>query len=87
MYSAEEAFGLGLVDQVSSEDALLDDGMKVAQDLAGKDSSAFTIIKKLLRKPVAEEMVKHEKDYILEFAHIWYSENTREKLKKIKIHS
>jgi hypothetical protein len=36
---------------------------------------------------VAEEMVKHEKDYILEFADIWYSENTWEKLKKIKIHS
>ena len=87
MYSAEEAFGLGLVDQVSSEDALLDDAVKVAQELAEKDSSAFTIIKKLLRKAVAEEMVKHEKDYILEFADIWYSENTWEKLKKIKIHS
>jgi enoyl-CoA hydratase/carnithine racemase len=87
MYSAEEAFGLGLVDQVSSEDALLDDAVKVAQELAEKDSSAFTIIKKLLRKAVAEEMVKHEKDYILEFADIWYSETTREKLKKIKIHS
>jgi enoyl-CoA hydratase/carnithine racemase len=87
MYSAEEAFGLGLVDQVPSEDALLDDAVKVAQELAEKDSSAFTIIKKLLRKAVAEEMVKHEKDYILEFADIWYSENTWEKLKKIKIHS
>ncbi len=87
MYSAEEAFGLGLVDQVSSEDALLDDAVKVAQELAEKDSSAFTIIKKLLRKAVAEEMVKHEKDYILEFADIWYSENTWEKLKQIKIHS
>jgi enoyl-CoA hydratase/carnithine racemase len=87
MYSAEEALGLGLVDQVSSEDALLDDAVKVAQELAEKDSSAFTIIKKLLRKAVAEEMVKHEKDYILEFADIWYSENTWEKLKKIKIHS
>ena len=87
MYSAEEAFGLGLVDQVSSKDALLDDAAKVAQELAEKDSSAFTIIKKLLRKAVAEEMVKHEKDYILEFADIWYSENTWEKLIKIKIHS
>ena len=87
MYSAEEAFGLGLVDQVSPEDALLDDAVKVAQELAAKDSSAFTIIKKLLRKPVVEEMVKHEKDYILEFADIWFSETTWEKLKKIKIHS
>ena len=86
MYSAEEAFGLGLVDQVSSKDALLDDAIKVAQELGEKDGTAFPIIKKLLRKPVAEEMVMHEKDYILEFADIWYSETTREKLKKIKIH-
>ena len=87
MFAAEEAFGLGLVDQVSSEDALLEDARKVAQELGEKNSSAFTSIKKLLRKPVAEEMIKYEKDYILKFADIWYSESTREKLQKIKIHS
>jgi enoyl-CoA hydratase/carnithine racemase len=87
MYSAEEAFGLSLVDQVSAEDALLENARKVAQELGEKDSSAFTSIKKILRKPVADEMVKHEKDYILEFADIWYSETTREKLKHIKIRS
>ena len=87
MFAAEEAFGLGLVDQVSSEDALLEDARKVAQELGEKNSSAFTSIKKLLRKPVAEEMIKYEKDYILKFADIWYSETTREKLQKIKIHS
>ncbi len=87
LYSAEEALGLGLVDQVSSDDALLEDGRKVAQELGEKDSSAFSTIKKILRKPVAEEMVKHEKDYILEFADIWYSQSTREKLKQIRIRS
>ena len=87
MYSAEGAFGIGLVDQVSSEDALAEDARKVAEELGEKDSLAFTSIKNLLRKPVAEEMVKHEKDYILKFADIWYSETTREKLREIKIHS
>jgi len=87
MYSAEEAFVLGLVDQVSSEDALLEDARKVAQELGEKDSWAFASIKKLLRNPVAREMVKHEKEYILQFTDIWYSETTREKLKDIKIHS
>ena len=86
MYSAEEACGLGLVDQVSSEDTLLADARKVAQELGEKDSSAFTSIKNLLRKSLAEAMIKHEKDYILKFADIWYSETTWEKLKKIKIH-
>jgi enoyl-CoA hydratase len=86
MYSAEEAFQLGLVDQVSSEDGLADDARKVAQELGEKDSSAFRSIKKLLRKPVAEEIVKHEKDYIVEFVDIWYSEKTWENLKKIEIY-
>jgi len=86
MYSAEEAFGLGLVDQVSSEDVLAQDARKVAGELGEKDSSAFANMKMILRKPIAEEMVKHEKDYILAFSDIWYSETTWEKLKKIKIY-
>jgi enoyl-CoA hydratase/carnithine racemase len=86
MYSAEEAFELGLVDQVSSEDALAEDARKVAQELAQKDSSAFRSIKHLLRKPVAEQMIKREKDAILEFVDIWYSEQTWENLKAIKIY-
>lgn len=87
MYSAEEAFELGLVDQVSAEDTLEEDARKVADELGAKASPAFSSIKKLLRKPLAEKMIKHERDYILHFADIWYSEATREKLKKIKIHS
>ena len=86
MYSAEQAFELGLVDQVSSEDALAEDARKVAQELAQKDSSAFRTTKHLLRKPVAEQMIKREKDAILEFVDIWYSEQTWENLKEIKIY-
>jgi enoyl-CoA hydratase/carnithine racemase len=86
MYSAEEAIQLGLVDQVSSEDALTEDARKVAQELAQKDSSAFRCTKHLLRKPAVEEMIKREKDAILEFVDIWYSEQTWENLKAIKIY-
>ena len=86
MYSAEEACQLGLVDQVSSEDALTEDVRKVAQELAQKDSSAFRSIKHLLRKPAAEKMIKREKDAILEFVDIWYSEQTWVNLKAIKIY-
>ncbi len=87
MYSAEEAFQLGLVDQISSEDSLAEDARKIAQELAQKDSSAFRSIKHLLRKPVAEQMIKREKDAILEFVDIWYSEQTWENLKAIEIYS
>jgi 3,2-trans-enoyl-CoA isomerase len=86
MYSAEEALQLGLVDRVSSENALAEDARKVAQELAQKDSSAFRAIKHLLRKPVAEQMIKREKDAILEFVDIWYSEQTWENLKEINIY-
>ncbi|MCI0455260.1 MAG: enoyl-CoA hydratase/isomerase family protein [Candidatus Dadabacteria bacterium] len=85
MYSAEEAKGLGLIDEVVSKDNLREVAEKVAQNFAGKDSRAFRDIKMLLRKHVAEEMRRREHDSILEFADIWYSESTREKLKKIKI--
>ncbi len=86
MYSAEEACQLGLVDQVSSEDALTVDARKVALELAQKDSLAFRGIKHLLRKPAAEQMIKREKHAILEFVDIWYSKQTWENLKAIKIY-
>jgi enoyl-CoA hydratase/carnithine racemase len=87
MYSAEEANALALVDQISPENTLVEDSKKVAQELANKDGSAFRSIKRLLRKPVGKKMVKRERESILEFADIWYSEKTRENLKEIKIYS
>jgi enoyl-CoA hydratase/carnithine racemase len=86
MYSAEEARQLGLVDQVCPPEALLDTAKQVAKDFAQRDSAAFRNIKGLLRAPVAQEMARKEKDGILEFADIWYSEETWNRLKGIQIH-
>ncbi len=86
MYSAEEAFQLGLVDRICSEGALMEEAVKTALDLGTKDGSAFRGIKHLLRRPVADEFVKREKDSILEFVDIWYSESTWRNLQDIKIH-
>lgn len=85
LYSAEEANQLGLVDKVSSQDTLMEDAEKTAHDLARQDSAAFRSLKGILRKPVAEEMVKKEKAVIREFVDIWYSEKTWNKLKEITI--
>ncbi len=85
LFSADEASLLGLVDKVSSRDTLMEEAGKVAQDLAGKDSAAFKSIKNMLRKPVAEEMARKEKEIIREFIDIWYSEKTWDNLKKITI--
>jgi enoyl-CoA hydratase/carnithine racemase len=87
MYSAEEAIELGLIHQISSEESLTEEAIKVAQDFAKKDSAAFRSIKNLLRRPVANEMIQRENDSVREFVDIWYSDNTWENLKEIKIYS
>ncbi|MCJ7579286.1 MAG: enoyl-CoA hydratase/isomerase family protein [Candidatus Aminicenantes bacterium] len=87
MYSANEAIKLGLVDQISSYEKLMDDSIKIAREFANKDKTAFRGLKSLLRKPVAEEMKKKEMDSIRKFVDVWYSKETRKSLKKIKIYS
>jgi len=87
MYSPDEAIQLGLIDQISSSENLKENAKKAAQEFASKELLAFSALKSLLRKPVAEEMFKREKDSIQEFVDIWYSEKTWKNLEKIKIHS
>lgn len=87
MYSAEAALHLGMVDQVSSQERLLEDAREVAKRLGAKDAAAFRSIKGLLRAPVAEEMVKKEDASVQEFVEVWYCENTWKNLQAIKIHS
>jgi 1,4-dihydroxy-2-naphthoyl-CoA synthase len=60
MYSAEMALHLGMIDQVSSQEKLLQDSREVAKRMGGKDAAAFSSIKGLLRAPVAQELVKEE---------------------------
>ena len=86
MYTAEEAKVLGLIDEVISEKDLIHEATKVALGIGEKPSSAFTSIKLLLRRSVAEEMRLKEKDSINGFVEIWYSDTTWENLKNIKIY-
>ncbi|UCD31042.1 MAG: hypothetical protein JSV38_09490 [Desulfobacterales bacterium] len=55
-------------------------------DLGEKPGPAFTSIKLLLRKSVAEAMRLKEKDDINDFVEIWYSDTTQENLKNIKFY-
>lgn len=87
MFDAEEARELGLVDQVCTEESLMTEAMKSAREYAARDAAAFGSMKRLLRRPVVEDMVKREEDSISEFIDIWYSEETQKQLKEIKIHS
>ena len=86
MYSAEEAMALGLVQAISNEDQLIDRARRIAADMASKPAQAFTGIKSLLRKPVADEMVRRERESIEAFVEIWYTEETWASIQKIKIY-
>jgi len=87
MYSAEEACRLGLVHQVAAEDGFETDALEVARQFAAKDNAPFRSIKRLLRNPVAADIRKRERDSLLEFVDIWYSEDTWSKLKDKKIYN
>ncbi|HYA15475.1 MAG TPA: enoyl-CoA hydratase/isomerase family protein [Syntrophales bacterium] len=86
MYSAEEAHRIGLIDQISSEAELEAEAKKIARQYAEKDGAAFRSIKKLFRGHTAELILKRERDSILEFVGIWYSENTWRSLQEKKIY-
>ena len=87
MYAPEEAFELGIVSEVVSEADLEMRARAKALEMASKDPAAFRSIKLLSRKDTAETMKRKERDSILEFVEIWYSENTWSRLQDKKIHS
>ena len=70
-------------------DSPYDGRIAVTEEVGYTDQQVAFMLKCPLKTYLSakEKMIKHEKDYILHFADIWYSEATREKLKKIKIHS
>jgi Delta3-Delta2-enoyl-CoA isomerase len=85
MYSADEALALGLIDKKTSEQDLMEKSINVAHDLSRKDPQAYYSIKKLLRKPIVENMKLRELDSIKEFVDIWYSESTWKQVQEVKI--
>ena len=85
LYTAAQALDLGLVDAVVPDGALLDGARTRLQGLASRSPQAFRSIKRLLRRPLAQEIERREEASIQEFVEIWYSEETRAELEKIKI--
>ncbi|HXG31330.1 MAG TPA: enoyl-CoA hydratase/isomerase family protein [Thermodesulfobacteriota bacterium] len=86
MYTAEDARALGLIHEVVGKEGIREAARSVAKGLAKRDGRAFKSVKTLLRKQVAEEIERRERDSILEFVDIWYSEDTWKNLEKIKIY-
>jgi len=87
MYDAQQAKDMNLVDYISTEESIDDDALVIAKDFAKLEPDTFYSIKKLLRQPVVEEMLRREEESIREFLEIWYSENTRKNIERINIHN
>ncbi|MFZ2446778.1 MAG: enoyl-CoA hydratase/isomerase family protein [Syntrophobacteraceae bacterium] len=85
MYSAHEAHGIGLVDETAPEECLMPKAAERAREYGAKDPAAFAGIKKLLREPVSELILRREADSLKEFVDIWYSERTWKNLESIRI--
>ena len=86
MFNPQEALKMGLVDQLTSEDQLLLSAEKKAVAMGQYYGPNFAALKRLLRQPIAEEWSRREENSIVEFVQIWYSPETREKTKGIKIY-
>ena len=87
MFSAEEAFKLGLVDKVSSEETLMKDADEAAGVYIKNYGEAFGSMKRLARNIDIPEFKSLESKSIKEFLEIWYSEKTMKNLKQILIRS
>jgi len=85
MYSAQEAFNIGLVDRIPSGDEFDAVVSESALDFAGKDIHAFASIKRMLKKEILNTIESYEMETISEFVDIWYSRSTRANLSKIEI--
>lgn len=85
MYSARQASKLGLIDQVSPVEQLAEEARTRAKEFAKRDPLAFRSIKALLRRPIAEEMMRREKESILEFARMWHGDAARKSLGKLTV--
>jgi enoyl-CoA hydratase/carnithine racemase len=85
MYEGEEALRRGLADRLEEPASLMEAAEEEVRLLAKRGGPAFAGVKTLARGPVGERMRSREKASIEEFAGIWYSKETQDQLRRIKI--
>jgi len=85
MYTAEEAQRMGLVDEIAAPEAVVPRALAIAAGMAARDPVAYAAIKRLLRAPVLERIDRAEAASIARFVEIWYSPETRVRLRQIRI--
>jgi len=85
MYSSKDALNFGLIDKTVKKDELIGNALEIAADYAKKDSKAYRSLKRVMRMNTHEKIKLNEEQSLKEFTDIWYSDSTRNNLKKIVI--
>jgi len=85
LMSGSDARKLGLIDRTVDSDKVHETAKALADDWSTVSPAAFAGLKRLLREPVANQFDPLEADAIERFVDIWYSPETRELLKGVKI--
>ena len=79
-HSPQQAFAMGLVDEVVEPDAILDRAIEKARLLGSKPPAGYQRLKRYLRGAVAESIQSLDKSHMDEIVAQWFDEETQERL-------
>lgn len=81
----EQALELGLVDSVVDQQSLVDAAINDVKHCSSGPPAAYAAIKRTARLPILDACSSYESESLDEFVDLWYSNETRDQLKKIII--
>ncbi len=81
-FSDHEAIAVGLADELCETEGFEETCLERLSRFAEKDSEALGRTKSYLRASALAEMKAHEKEHVQEFLDGWFSEPTRERLRR-----
>ncbi len=85
LYTSQEACDLGLIDRLCAVENLAAEAATKAGELGAKDPTAFAGMKKLMRRPIADDVLRREEKSIEDFMDAWFSEAAQRILQGLKI--
>jgi len=83
-YEPYDARNLGMVDEIYPSEDIIDRTVKCVAQLAQNDLRAFGAIKLNRLEPVLSDIEKHVEAQEALFVEMWFSKETRERLREAK---
>lgn len=81
-YSPDQALARGLVDDVVSPDALFDEALRRAAELAAIPGATFAHTKRQLRQPTVDRVLRHGPDFDVLAEALWSSPEVTESVRR-----